>query len=266
MNTISCHHAKHLFHTLNEIRLHNEICSKNERFKFYTNYILLFAVTHGCIDWFKNEITSCLWEEGITTKVNSQIQRAFSPIGSCGGDNFYQPKDDETKSNLDDDFLDPASNQQLPSKASPSFSPNALTLFLEKIAIPRHSHCAPPINHRPLDIKRIWRGDAIAAGEDHGIVATLLGLSTNMRLDPTLTALDYAIFPYTIIAPKTALATETVAAAGGTPQFSASKYILKHEYDCICNHMSSHVSPDDIKRLLQLLTEVCLCMHTHSIH
>ena len=190
--------------------------------------------------------------------LKSRINRIFRPIQSCGGTNWKEkglPKDDDSEA---EDAKDVKSPEKTPVTQGDRIllSPNVLSLFLEKQAFPKMSASAPPVNHRPLRIKRVWLKDAVGTDDNPGMIGSLLGVAKDQTHDVSFRHLDYLIFPYKATEQYSA-SMALCSVANPTSPAAASEFIFAHKKDMDTNHYSKHVTREDVRGLLKILCKVC---------
>ena len=206
------------------------------RMIFFTEMVVLFAVSHNCIDKCLQLVTEGCNNGSIDNDFVEMLKKVFQPIASCDGENWQA----RTTTKKTDDDLNGL-----------CLSPNFLSLFLEKSAYPTLSVCSPPVNHRLLRLSCVWEKDAIEVGGNPGIVASMLGIGPDKTIgDITLAELDYHFLPYKVM--------ECDLFFGGKNPtegdvYEVSKPVFSHENEKSTDHVCVHATLQDLRELVRLI-------------
>jgi len=226
--------------------VHDERLGKGEETDASYKMILLMAVSHGCILEVDNAVTNIVEEnDGVLPEEFKKVMTSvFSPLKSANGrkrEAINEPDlwaEEQVSMGKKDD-----GEWVAKTGLGFVFSPNALSLFLEKTLFPRLSLASPPINERDLNMKRVWWKEAKS-----GILATLIGVEKDrQKHDATLLELEYHLLPYKI----------SERTLDNAPEIMVmSEYIFAHEKEEKTSHAVEDVSAEEVLHLLNVLKEV----------
>jgi hypothetical protein len=141
-------------------------------------------------------------------------------------------------------------------RQNPRFSPNVLSLFVEKSVFPIESLTSPAVNHRSLHLKRIWFEHAVSDRNHPNIISTLLGMGESSNYhDRSLSRLDYLILPYKLNENHFHTASEHSPAHA-----VSSEFVFAHNKEIATDHSATHVGVQDVLDLIRLLSPVCISL------
>lgn len=203
--------------------------------------ILIYAVAHGQINHCNNIIAEAMDSGSFPRTFLSDIEKRFRPFKYFGGENWTTPG----ATNALQHFPPPS----VVKSHGTHFSPNFLSMLVQHSIGPHFSITSPLVNHRALHIDRVWPQHATIAKINPGIIGTLLGLSTSsLEVDESLSKLDYFIIPYKLC--------DGVDVLPNTFSIN-SEFIFAHLKDVLPNQHATHIHPQDVVNLIQLLAKVC---------
>jgi hypothetical protein len=234
----------------------------------FADILLLISVANGCVATSNTFVSRFIadpdWRK--YGELARTIQNVLSPLGHTHRHlcQMLHSSADVEMHVENHPGRSPLTKVQLPPKDDDTLShdskmsPNVLLLFLESTAFPTLSVCAPPVNHRSLQISRVWSETGLASDINPGSIATLLGLGEGFaNRDPHFTALCYLVFPYTVS--ESVMEGDLIPATG--PAAPPSRLVFSHESSVATNHHCNHVTEEDLRGMLQLLSGV----RTHTI-
>jgi hypothetical protein len=220
--------------------------------------VLLMAVTHSSVAWCKEETDDIIQENRVKKDFLDLLTLVYTPFKTAFSTSSVPSSAADTS--LEDDAEEEISHNS-EGNQNVGLSPNFLSLFVEKVVLPKHSPASPLVNFRRLKIERVWSLDAIQNKEDPGILASLLGIGiNNNQWDKSLSTLPYLVFPYKVkeseMQSNSNISVGLVSEAAGKSS-NHSQLIFSQDVDCTTRSVPQHTTVADFVELAHLLQQVC---------
>lgn len=235
---------------------------------YFCDMVLLMAVTHACVADCKAATETFLTTRSPEENFLKTLKRVFFPFKFAQEDepcklakgekpHEYWATINESIDNPKVDEEDDATvgKNTIQGDSKQRISPNVLSLFAERAAFPKISLCAPAINHRHLNVNRVWSMDNINNTGNPGIIGSLLdvGRDDESPRDLTFTEMDYFVFPYKVV--EKAGDSCRVNSRGASEEKS-NRMVFEHDVSETTTHIPNLIHLDDIRKLIQLLSKV----------
>lgn len=214
---------------------------------------VLAAVSHGFVHEFE-EFTSSHENHFSERSLSQLLGEILKPLASCRSEGWSSNYEEQVTEN-DRDNGNTSMNKSQSDSNVMFFSPNVLSLFLERSAFPIHSLSTPAVNHRKLHQCRVWCQEAIDSVGNPGVIASMIGVGEDFDdTDLTLSKVGYHLFPFksveaNLLDPKEAEDTEIHLQ-------STNMFAFANEEEIQTNRVAHHTTVEDFRKLADILGEV----------
>lgn len=251
----------------------DDLEKKTELEPYFCDMVLLMAVTHACVTDCKAATDAFLTTRYMEDEFLKRLKSVFFPFQFAQGDEPFKlangedpveywdtvnESTDNPKSDKENDAIEGKSTIEGDSKQR--ISPNVVSLFAERTAFPKISLCAPAINHRYLNINRVWCIDNIQNVGNPGIIGSLLGVGTDDESlrDLTFTEMDYLVFPYKVV--EKVVDSCSLKSTGESASVApCNRMVFEHDMGLTTKHVPNLINHDDLRHLIRLLSKVSNC-------